>query len=159
MPAHRIGAVPMTPAERQAAPARSGPAASPGAAPPATAAAMGGSGSDPDRSAGRVPCLVRQPPDQPRKLEAGRKAASHLRDRPRRATGNRSTARLRPRLIRRSSSPDTTIKIAELDGHNTTHPFSALEYTHSMRQHCWCVPQIWCDATRHAGRMARKLDA
>jgi hypothetical protein len=56
-----------------------------GAAPPATTQTLGTSGSDADRSTGRIPRLARQ-------------AANNRRARSRGASGDRPAARLRPRL-------------------------------------------------------------
>src|SRR5260370_42094366 len=73
--------VPMTPAERQARPhgtspwAEAPPSPAPprqphaaratAAAPPVAAQTLGGSGCDPDRPAGRIPCLAGQPRPAP----------------------------------------------------------------------------------------------
>ena len=76
-----------------------------------------------DRSARRLPRLARQPPGQPRRVEAGGEAASHHRDRPRRAAGDRSTARLRPRLTGKVLDPDHPSPMTNLQ--NLTHAGSA----------------------------------
>src|SRR5271165_2985912 len=94
-----------SPAPRHAAPAEQPPTRGPGAAPPATARALVGSGGGADRSAGRIPRLARQHPEQPRRIEIGRQAAGYRRTRPRGASGDRAPTRLRPRLIDPGGKP------------------------------------------------------
>src|SRR5271157_3392755 len=94
-----------SPAPRHAAPAEQPPTRGPGAAPPATARALVGSGGGADRSAGRIPRLARQHPEQPRRIEIGRQAAGYRRTRPRGASGDRAPTRLRLRLIDPGGKP------------------------------------------------------
>src|SRR6516225_12280693 len=94
-------------APRQAALAERLPANRAGAAPPTTARALDGSGSDADRSPARILRLARQLAGKPRRIEIGRQAAGHHRARSRRAAGGRPTARLRARLTEEEKPLDT----------------------------------------------------
>ena len=132
MPAHRIGIVPMTPAERQArhrAKLRQHSQTTPPAPVrriPPRPQAVGGGDRSAHRSAGRIPRLARQPPGQSRRIEAGREAASDRRTRPRRAADDRPTARLRPRLtqeVRPPTPPNHHDQIAELDARDYPRSF------------------------------------
>jgi transposase len=99
----RIGALPMTPAQRQARRrarcARTARCRRRRNGVHYHDRIAGPRRSDINRLAGRIPRLARQPAGQPRRLSTGRQAVGHCRARPRGAARNRPTAWLRPRLI------------------------------------------------------------
>src|SRR6516225_10710692 len=103
-------------APRQAALAERLPANRAGAAPPTTARALDGSGSDADRSPARILRLARQLAGKPRRIEIGRQAAGHYRARSRRVTGDRPAARLWARLTEEEKPLDTREPIQACPG-------------------------------------------
>jgi hypothetical protein len=100
---------------RQTAPAR--PCRSAGAAFAATAAALGNSRRRAGCPPGRISRLARQAARKPRSIQGRGKAASDHRTRPRRVVGNRSAARLWPRLtqLERRKHATRSLQPAELD--------------------------------------------
>ena len=127
MPRLRIGAVPMTPAERQARRRarlrrnKRTPRDAVGATHPTATPALGGGGGGADRAPGRIPRLARQSTGQPGRLEAGREADTLSSSSISRSC-RRSTYRAATAATDTGGSPPASSKrhgqIAELDAHN-----------------------------------------
>jgi hypothetical protein len=125
MPRPRIGALPMTSAQRQARRrarlGRERPLSAPPARRPLPRPQRWAAVATLTALQDEISRLARQPASQPRRFETGGEAAGHHRARPRGAARDRPTARLRPRLIQEVYHPITRHhdQIAELDGHNS----------------------------------------